>query len=149
MRSKQWYMNLLFIIGIPLITIGLTMFGVGLFMRRRALRSNKRNASRVYSDIDLEVQIDVEHNSLGPNFNRKERVRLVKENHVYARITSQKLSGDQIKFNNLIVENGIQTHSIVNNKIVYEQFMVSKYPKLHRHLIKLHRNQDRLHYNRK
>ena len=147
MKSQQWVMNLFFIIGVPLFVIGLTLFGTGLFMRRRILHK-KNLASRIYSDIDIENDLTVKSTYASPNIDRPKRINIMKVKLYESRIKLQDLKQDQKKFSKLIVKNDIQTHKVVDNKIVYEPFMISNYPKLYKHLLKLHKIQHTVRYYR-
>ena len=148
MKSQQWVMNLFFIIGVPLFVIGLTLFGTGLFMRRRTIRKN-RNPSKFYSKIDLEAQLVLEQPSLGVDVDRSKRISQVKSGLANNYVKLDKLAGDQMVYNKLIIEKGINTYEVVNNKIVYGKFMMSNYPDLHQYLVKLHKIQHNIRYFRK
>ena len=102
-----------------------------------------------YSHIDLDVPLTLHHTFIDPSVDRVNRVNKVKEKIVVSRKQLQYLTKDQMKYNKLIVDLDIDTHSVVNNNIEYSTYMVSKYPELHQHLVKLHKVRKTLFYYRK
>ena len=156
MASKKWLMQLFFMIGIPMFVIGLSLLGATLLMRKRAIsrrRSDGNNpkAKEVsYSHIDLDRDIYVRPPSVNRprSANNKpdndKRIQTLKKSILEGKQRLQRLSSAQQKFSKLIVEKLIETHSIVDNKIVYTNRVIKNFPKLHKHLIKLHKTKNTL-----
>ena len=158
MASKKWFMELFFMIGIPMLVLGISLFGTTLFMRRRAI-SRRRSAGNnpivkdvPYSHIDLDRDIYVRPPSVNrphsANNNPDNDIRILslKKSILEGKEQLKHLSSAQLKFSKLIVEKNIDTHSIVDNNIVYSKRVIENFPRLHKYLIKLHKTKNTLRY---
>ena len=127
MASKQWFMNLFFAIGVPMLILGIALFGVTLYMRRRATLRNRPtrgtviNTKEAYSHIDFDLKFPlnrIKQDDVYIRIGKNKRILKSKLYIIQGRESLKALSRDQVKFNKLIVKENIETHNIVNGKVV-------------------------------
>ena len=150
MAGKLWFMKLYFAIGVPMLIIGLALFGATLYMRSRA-KSNvklmsRRGSNTAYSLIDLNDHIYIKRGSLNMDIGINGRVRKAKISILQAKRELKDMEKAQFVYNTLIVEENLHTHRIVGNKIIYSDRVIKEFPNLHKHLMKLHAINNKLHY---
>ena len=156
MQSRIWVANLLLIIGVSMLIIGLSVFGAGLFLRRRRAmkktyaRANVLTTREAYSNIDQDYTpslIARRHSVDGNdgmyrNGDKYNQILEAKIRVLEGRAALKALSEDQIKYNKLVVANNIKTHDIIDGKMVYTMNVIFEYPNLLKHLTKLHKIQS-------
>ena len=151
MKSRQWFMHLFFAIGVPMFLIGIVMFAGIVFTKRRSL-FRKRAAIRttnnkLYSHLDIDDHAFLNQAFINgkdivrTNANKASRISTAKKNIISNKGKLNDLSEEKIKFNKLIVEHNIDTHSFVDNRIVYTKRVIDDFPDLHKYLVKLHKIQ--------
>ena len=162
MASRLWYVKLCLYIGLPMMLIGITLFGATLYIRRHVKSSRMldgrydlRSRREVYTAIDLDIPVYLKRApadimNYDPMIGNDElRINIARSKILEGRRQLKQLSYNQHKYNHVIAENDINTHSIVKGEIIYTSRVINDYPDLHAHLLKLHKIQNTMQYYRK
>ena len=179
MPSALWYAKLFLSIGVPMLIIGFTLFGATLYMRRRILRRRELKIEqrrqqmielersnvfvsqitlknqKMYTSLDMDIPGYLRkapvyfegHGTFGTPKNV--RIQIAKTKIIENRMKLKQLSDEQVKYNQLISDNDINTHSIKDGNIIYTSQVMNDYPELYTHLVKVHALQNTIHYYRK
>ena len=156
MVSRQSFMNMVFIVGMSMIVIGLAIIGGGLFLRRRRIIRSKfsNSISKVYSPIDVNTHQQMgrlalnDYDAIDISLPTNTRILNAKNAIVEGKQQLRNLAKDQTKFSNMIVDNDIKnTFVIKDGVVVFDAALTQKYPKLVKHLNKLHRVQNKIRHN--
>ena len=154
MLSKQLFLKVSLSIGLVVLIIGLLLFS--LYTRRRFLLRTSRNiipTREEYTHIDLEdpIHVSISNNDkyeiLDNIIDKDLHLVVLKKSIVDGKQQLKDLSDERRKYNKLIVDKKLDTHSIVGNTIIYTPDVIKNYPELHEYLIRLHKVQDILRKN--